>query len=79
MDNGTLIINGVKKEDEGVYQCTVANEVGSPLVKSAILRVIGEKHIQYVFDMQFCNIFYLISACMSLESFLLKSASELSF
>lgn len=42
LENGTLIINGIKKEDEGVYQCTVSNDVGTPLHKSATLRVIGE-------------------------------------
>lgn len=43
MDNGTLSISSIKKEDEGVYQCAVSNEVGSPLHKTANLRVIGEK------------------------------------
>lgn len=42
MENGTLSIDGLKKEDEGVYQCSVANDVGKPLQKSASLRVIGE-------------------------------------
>lgn len=42
MENGTLIINGISKEHEGIYQCSVSNEVGPSLQKSASLRVIGE-------------------------------------
>lgn len=42
MENGTLSISEVKKEDEGVYECIVSNEIGTPLQKSASLRVIGE-------------------------------------
>lgn len=42
MENGTLSINGINKEHEGIYQCSVSNEVGPSLQKSASLRVIGE-------------------------------------
>ena len=42
MENGTLAINGIKKEDEGIYQCSASNDIGTPLTKSASLRVIGE-------------------------------------
>ncbi|KFM77616.1 hypothetical protein X975_25960, partial [Stegodyphus mimosarum] len=42
LQNGSLNIFRVSKEDEGVYQCSVSNDVGAPLKKSASLRVIGE-------------------------------------
>lgn len=42
VQNGSLKITGVTKNDEGVYECQVSNEVGSPLKKSAVLKVIGE-------------------------------------
>lgn len=41
--NGSLSIGDVTKEDEGIYQCVVSNEIGNSLSKSASLRVIGEK------------------------------------
>lgn len=41
--NGSLKINNVQKKDEGIYECQVTNEVGNPLKKSAVLKVIGEK------------------------------------
>lgn len=43
IENGTLSITGINKEHEGMYQCTVSNEIGTPLRKSANLRVIGKK------------------------------------
>lgn len=46
MENGSLTISVIGKDDEGVYQCTVSNEVGTPLEKSATLRVIGEKNLK---------------------------------
>lgn len=42
-ENGTLSITGINKKHEGMYQCTVSNEVGTPLKKSANLRVIGKR------------------------------------
>lgn len=50
MDNGTLSIIGIKKENEGVYQCTASNEVGLSLKKSASLRVIGENWMKFPFS-----------------------------
>ncbi|GFS88051.1 hemicentin-2 [Nephila pilipes] len=38
--NGSLSISEVRKEDEGIYQCSVSNEIGGVLTKSASLRVI---------------------------------------
>ncbi|GBM75398.1 Hemicentin-1 [Araneus ventricosus] len=45
-NNGSLSIKNVSKEDEGLYQCSVSNEVGGSLAKSANLRVIDNWKIQ---------------------------------
>ncbi|GFU00986.1 hemicentin-1 [Nephila pilipes] len=39
--NGSLIINDVSKEDEGMYRCNVSNGIGTALIKSVIMKVIG--------------------------------------
>lgn len=48
LQNGSLKIADIKKEDEGIYECLVTNEVGSPLKKSAVIRVIGEKKMNII-------------------------------
>ena len=59
MENGTLSINGIKKEHEGIYQCTVSNDLGTPLKKSASLRVIGEKKYMTIKTFNFCYLYFL--------------------
>ncbi|GIX68192.1 titin [Caerostris extrusa] len=39
--NGSLVLNEISKEDEGMYRCNISNGIGTPLVKSVIIRVIG--------------------------------------
>ncbi|PRD27171.1 UNVERIFIED_CONTAM: Hemicentin-1 [Trichonephila clavipes] len=46
MKNGSLNIREVNKDDEGTYQCSASNEIGSSLTKSASLRVIENWRIQ---------------------------------
>ncbi|XP_035221092.1 Down syndrome cell adhesion molecule homolog isoform X8 [Stegodyphus dumicola] len=50
--NGSLNLIGVNKEDEGVYQCIVSNDVGAPLKKSANLRVIVPARFEEKFTLQ---------------------------
>lgn len=40
--NGSLHLNTVTKEDEGMYKCNISNGIGTALVKTVVLRVIGE-------------------------------------
>ncbi|GBM46999.1 Titin [Araneus ventricosus] len=40
--NGSLILNNISKEDEGMYRCNISNGIGPHLLKSVILRVIGQ-------------------------------------
>ncbi|XP_054723241.1 hemicentin-1-like [Uloborus diversus] len=46
LSNGSLNINGISKSDEGIYQCRISNEVGTPLEKAASLHVIETWKIQ---------------------------------
>ncbi|KAF8793077.1 Hemicentin-1 like protein [Argiope bruennichi] len=51
--NGSLILNNISKDDEGMYRCNMSNGIGSPLLKSVILRVIvppSWSHIPHDFD-----------------------------
>lgn len=40
-DDGTLVIERVKKEDEGLYECVAQNNEGSTRT-SAVVTVLGE-------------------------------------
>ncbi|KAG8174640.1 hypothetical protein JTE90_019622 [Oedothorax gibbosus] len=40
--NGSLVFNAVRKEDEGLYKCNVSNGIGPQLLKTIVVRVIGE-------------------------------------
>ncbi|GFS88045.1 titin [Nephila pilipes] len=39
--NGSLVFNSISKEDEGMYKCNVSNKIGSSLLKTVMVRVIG--------------------------------------
>lgn len=39
--NGSLYLESIVKEDEGMYKCNITNGIGNPLVKSVMIRVIG--------------------------------------
>lgn len=39
--NGSLHIEKIAKEDEGMYQCNVSNGIGKPLIKTVLIKVIG--------------------------------------
>lgn len=43
-DNGVLIIQRVKKEDEGMYECQASNAEGA-VTSSAVITVLGEYQI----------------------------------
>ena len=42
---GTLVINGVRKSDEGVYECFAENTAGKKKVRTITLRVLGKLYI----------------------------------
>lgn len=44
MENGELIIQRVKKEDEGMYKCQASNSIGVA-TSSAVITVLGEYQI----------------------------------
>lgn len=50
--DGTLIINGARKDDVGYYICSVLSGIGSSMAK-AYLEVTGMKSFWHYF---FCNI-----------------------
>ncbi|KAF8793104.1 Down syndrome cell adhesion molecule-like [Argiope bruennichi] len=39
--NGSLVLEGITKDHEGVYKCNVSNGIGEPLIKTIIVKVIG--------------------------------------
>lgn len=41
LSNGSLFLNSIEKEDEGMYKCNVSNGIGTSLTKTIIVRVIG--------------------------------------
>ncbi|KAG8187812.1 hypothetical protein JTE90_001187 [Oedothorax gibbosus] len=41
--NGTLTLNNIKKDDEGIYKCNISNGIGSDLLKTVVIKVIGIK------------------------------------
>ncbi|XP_071036965.1 cell adhesion molecule DSCAML1 [Parasteatoda tepidariorum] len=41
LTNGTLILVSIQKTDEGLYKCNVSNNIGSPLLKTVAVKVIG--------------------------------------
>ncbi|KAG8174643.1 hypothetical protein JTE90_019624 [Oedothorax gibbosus] len=41
LSNGSVFLNSIEKEDEGMYKCNVSNGIGSSLVKTIVVRVIG--------------------------------------
>lgn len=44
MAEGVLIIQRVKKEDEGMYECRASNDKGA-VASSAVVRVVGETRL----------------------------------
>lgn len=39
--NGSLLVLSLEKSDEGLYKCNVSNKIGSPLLKTLAVKVIG--------------------------------------
>lgn len=39
--NGTLHIDSITKEDEGMYKCNISNGIGNALIKTVLIKVIG--------------------------------------
>lgn len=39
--NGSLFLESITKEDEGVYKCNITNGIGNSLVKTVMVKVIG--------------------------------------
>lgn len=39
--NGSLYIESIKKEDEGMYKCNISNGIGNSLIKTVMVKVIG--------------------------------------
>lgn len=39
--NGSLYLESIVKEDEGMYKCNITNGIGNALVKTVMVRVIG--------------------------------------
>ncbi|GBM75401.1 Down syndrome cell adhesion molecule [Araneus ventricosus] len=50
--NGTLIISSVKKSDEGIYKCTISNNIGQDLHKLVSLTVIVPARFEEKFTMK---------------------------
>lgn len=40
--NGSLVINTIKKSDEGSYSCSISNKIGKDIHKLVTLTVIGK-------------------------------------
>lgn len=40
--NGSLVINNIKKSDEGSYSCSISNNIGKDIHKLVTLTVIGK-------------------------------------
>lgn len=59
-DDGTLIIERVKKDDEGIYECRASND-GGEAKTSAVITVVGE----YLDDDKplFCLYFFVHHSC----------------
>lgn len=39
--NGSLQLNDIQKENEGMYKCNASNGIGASLIKTIMVRVIG--------------------------------------
>ncbi|XP_035221094.1 Down syndrome cell adhesion molecule-like protein 1 homolog isoform X10 [Stegodyphus dumicola] len=50
--NGSLLLNAISKEDEGMYKCNVSNGIGSPLIQSIIVKVIVPARFEEKFTLQ---------------------------
>ncbi|XP_055939190.1 cell adhesion molecule DSCAML1-like isoform X13 [Argiope bruennichi] len=50
--NGTLHIESIAKEDEGMYQCNVSNGVGKSLIKTVLIKVIVPARFEEKFTMK---------------------------
>ncbi|XP_054719282.1 hemicentin-1-like [Uloborus diversus] len=44
--NGTFYMNAIAKEDEGMYKCNISNGIGNPLIKTVMIKVIGEDAVK---------------------------------
>lgn len=55
--NGSLELNDVNKEDEGMYLCNISNGIGTPLQKTIVLKVIG------MLNYTFSNTFIILKKC----------------
>ncbi|PRD27649.1 UNVERIFIED_CONTAM: Down syndrome cell adhesion molecule-like protein [Trichonephila clavipes] len=51
--NGTLILNDIRKEDEGLYKCVLSNGIGTQLQKTVVVKVIGMK----IFENNFASFY----------------------
>lgn len=59
MEEGVLVIQRVKKEDEGTYECRASNDMGM-VVSSASVHVFGEPQLLY-----FGRVFQMLLKCKS--------------
>ncbi|XP_035221090.1 Down syndrome cell adhesion molecule-like protein 1 homolog isoform X6 [Stegodyphus dumicola] len=50
--NGSLFINSIQKEDEGLYKCNVSNGIGEPLLKTVVVKVIVPARFEEKFTLQ---------------------------
>lgn len=55
MEEGVLVIQRVKKEDEGTYECRASNDMGM-VVSSASVHVLGEPQLLYFDSNCFWNV-----------------------
>ncbi|XP_035221089.1 Down syndrome cell adhesion molecule homolog isoform X5 [Stegodyphus dumicola] len=50
--NGSLSVTSIKKDDEGLYMCNISNNIGSPLHKTIVIRVIVPARFEEKFTLQ---------------------------
>lgn len=43
--NGSLYLESIAKSDEGMYRCNITNGIGNSLVKSVMVKVIGNAQL----------------------------------
>lgn len=52
LSNGTMIIKSVTKDDDGYYKCQATNNVGNPIEKNILIRVIVPARFEEKFAVQ---------------------------
>lgn len=55
LENGSLIIKEVSKDDKGYYMCQATNDVGSGLSTVVHLKVHGKDFLFFIFLFHFSN------------------------